>query len=145
MKLPLILCAVLLSLVHAVFAAEPPNLRVRRFTVLPSIGERITETGTDKWKEFFGQLGVEWPEGSSIKFFPSMGKLVVKNTQENLLVVEELPMEQPFFHTHTLMTSVSVANGATVMIAGGMNNRTGSSASVESMVGDDRYRHRNRT
>ena len=90
MKSRLILCAVLLSLVHAVSAAEPPGLVVRRFTVVPSIGDRIAETGMDEWKDFFGQLGVEWPEGSSIKFFPSLGKLVVKNTQENLRVVEEL-------------------------------------------------------
>lgn len=38
---------------------------------------------------------------------------------------EDLPMEQPFFPVHALSTSVSVANGATVLIGGGMNNPDG--------------------
>lgn len=38
---------------------------------------------------------------------------------------EALPMEQPFFAVHSLSTSVSVANGATVLIGGGMNNPDG--------------------
>ena len=41
------------------------------------------------WKEFFGLLGVKWPEGSSIKHVPK-GKLRVKNTIRNLADFEEV-------------------------------------------------------
>jgi type II secretory pathway component GspD/PulD (secretin) len=36
---------------------------------------------------------------------------------------QHLPMEQPFFHTHMVSTSVSMKNGATVMLGGGMAGR----------------------
>ena len=41
------------------------------------------------WKEFFGMLGVEWPEGSSIMYIKTIGKLRVKNTYENLAELEK--------------------------------------------------------
>ena len=46
------------------------------------------------WKAFFEEMGVKWPEGSSIKHIKSLGKLYVRNTRENLAefdkVLEEL-------------------------------------------------------
>ena len=41
------------------------------------------------WKAFFGELGVEWPEGSSIMYIKTIGKLRVKNTYENLAELEK--------------------------------------------------------
>jgi len=38
------------------------------------------------------------------------------------------PMEVPFFHTQSLSTSLTVINGATVLIGGGMSNREGDKA-----------------
>ncbi len=38
------------------------------------------------------------------------------------------PMEVPLFHTQSVSTSVIVANGATVLIGGGMSNREGDKA-----------------
>lgn len=40
------------------------------------------------WKEFFRLMGVEWPEGSSIMYIKTLGKLQVKNTLENLAELE---------------------------------------------------------
>ncbi len=40
------------------------------------------------WKSFFRDLGVNWPEGSSIQHMPTIGKLVVMNTSENLSTLE---------------------------------------------------------
>ena len=45
------------------------------------------------WKSFFSLMGVEWPEGSSIFYVKSLGKLMVKNTYENIAVVEKLLSE----------------------------------------------------
>lgn len=89
MKSRLILCAALLSLVHVAFAAESPDLETRRFPVLPSVIARMGEGGIDEWKDSHGQLGVEWPEGSFIKSLPSLGELAVRNTQENMFVIED--------------------------------------------------------
>ena len=41
------------------------------------------------WKEFFSLMGVEWPEGSSILYIKTIGKLRVKNTYENLAELEK--------------------------------------------------------
>ncbi len=40
------------------------------------------------WKEFFGLMGVDWPEGSSIMYIKTLGKLRVRNTLENLAELE---------------------------------------------------------
>ena len=42
------------------------------------------------WKEFFSLLGVKWPEGSSIFYVKIVGRLFVKNTQENLAEFENV-------------------------------------------------------
>ena len=89
----------------------------RMYNVLPSIGERVAEIpggtdmgggddvfgggggaslqsgsvkGIDNWKKFFLDLGVQWPDGSSIKYMPSIGKLVVLNTAPNLATLENV-------------------------------------------------------
>ncbi len=41
------------------------------------------------WKEFFSLMGVQWPEGSSILYIKTLGKLRVKNTYENLAELEK--------------------------------------------------------
>jgi type II secretory pathway component GspD/PulD (secretin) len=43
----------------------------------------------DSWKRFFKQMGVGWPEGSSIRHVPAMGRIVVKNTRNNLDIFEK--------------------------------------------------------
>jgi len=46
------------------------------------------------WKEFFHLLGgVEWPEGSTISYVKTVGKLFVNNTQENLAKLEAVLAE----------------------------------------------------
>ncbi|HAS81251.1 MAG TPA: hypothetical protein DCS43_00875, partial [Verrucomicrobia bacterium] len=41
-------------------------------------------------KVFFQEMGVDWPDKSSIKFVRALGKLVVANTLENLTVFEKV-------------------------------------------------------
>ena len=50
------------------------------------------ETITDRpeWKQFFADMGVKWPEGSKIKYLPTIGKIVVANTADNLTVFEKI-------------------------------------------------------
>jgi general secretion pathway protein D len=42
------------------------------------------------WKEFFKEMGVKWPEGSSVKYVGSIGRLIVANTPPNLAVLEQV-------------------------------------------------------
>ena len=42
------------------------------------------------WKTFFQQMGVKWPEGSSISYMATIGKLRVTNTAEQLAVFEQV-------------------------------------------------------
>ena len=47
------------------------------------------ENGMERgWKAFFAQFGVLWPEGSSVMYIKSVGKLRVRNTMENLDLLE---------------------------------------------------------
>ena len=84
----------------------------RMYNVLPSIDQHIntiggasggsgdsgdpfaiasgTSEGTSDWKAFFSQLGVNWPDGSSVKYMPQIGKLVVMNTADNLATLEQV-------------------------------------------------------
>ena len=53
-------------------------------------GDEESEGNQEKdWKEFFSLLGVQWPEGSSIMYIKTIGKLRVKNTYENLAELEQ--------------------------------------------------------
>jgi general secretion pathway protein D len=87
----------------------------RSYDVLASVGERIAtvtqEMGptdgaeggirqigdseitaapdTIDWKKFFSELGVKWPDGSSIRYLKSIGKIMVANTADNLAVFEQ--------------------------------------------------------
>jgi general secretion pathway protein D len=84
----------------------------RMYNVLPSIDQHVLSIGstsegsgssddpfrigggesqgTSDWKEFFGKLGVGWPDGSSVNYMPSIGKLVVMNTADNLATLEQV-------------------------------------------------------
>lgn len=86
----------------------------RMYDVLPTVIERIREIGAGQpqqqrggggfiamdagpgagqigeLKEFFGEMGVSWPAGTSIRYLPAIGKLVVANTSENLTVFEQI-------------------------------------------------------
>ena len=89
--------------------AAVDELQHRMYSVLPSItevqlslGETRADTGdnwsinpgerqaTTDWKAFFGDLGVTWPDGSSVKYVPAIGKLVVRNTPDNLATLEQV-------------------------------------------------------
>lgn len=95
--------------------APERELLTRMYDVLPSVGDKIdivspafargggsgrsdfigldpnaTSTTRGDWKEFFGNLGVGWPTGSSIKHIPEIGKIIVKNTPDNLTTFESV-------------------------------------------------------
>ena len=93
--------------------ATTEDMQHRMYSVLPSIQEVQLKLGTSRaggsgdagdpwqiggaereanndWKTFFGDLGVAWPDGSSIKYMPTIGKLVVRNTPDNLATLEQV-------------------------------------------------------
>ena len=63
------------------------------------------------WKAFFEEMGVSWPEGSSIKHIKSLGKLYVRNTRENLAefekVLDELGGQPQLIEIETRFVEVS--------------------------------------
>jgi general secretion pathway protein D len=90
----------------------------KTYTVLPSIEERAsgiaaslsasktdsggfpdpsemntdTSTGVD-WKQLFADMGVKWPTGSTITYLPSINKMRVYNTPENLVEFDKALQE----------------------------------------------------
>jgi len=60
-------------------------------------GNKKEDDGEDNqerdWKAFFEQMGVKWPEGSSIMHIKTLGKLYVRNTRENLAEFEKVLQE----------------------------------------------------
>ena len=79
---------------------------IRSYDVWPTLVERCGQLGhgcgprseerdqvkddNDQVRDYFTQLGVKWPTGSSIHYVQSANKLVVGNTEENLTVFELL-------------------------------------------------------
>jgi len=77
------------------------KLVTRIFDVLSTLNDRISSAADElndsktnntfmttadlaenqDWKSFFAEMGVAWPEGSSLEYIPQSGKLIVKNTQ----------------------------------------------------------------
>ena len=57
-------------------------------------GSKTADEGDENqekdWKGFFEQMGVKWPEGSSIMYIKTLGKLYVRNTRENLAEFEKV-------------------------------------------------------
>jgi general secretion pathway protein D len=103
------------SVVMVVPSDAPAGAIVHRmYDVLPTVIERISMLSADggsgggggdfmsldsggglggdtvDLKEFFGGMGVLWPQGSSIKYISALGKLAVANTAENLIVFENI-------------------------------------------------------
>jgi len=94
------------------------DLETRSYTVMPTLSERVASVGKElttakttggttgggfegmaastdmaekqDWKEFFGRLGVTWPQGSSISYLATIGKLRVVNTADNLAIFEQV-------------------------------------------------------
>ena len=58
-----------------------------------SKSEETEENQERDWKAFFEQMGVKWPEGSSIMYIKTLGKLYVRNTRENLAEFEKVLQE----------------------------------------------------
>ena len=73
-------------------------------------GEEEASEGQD-WKAFFEEMGVKWPEGSSIKHIKALGKLYVRNTRENLAefekVLDELGGQPQLIEIETRFVEVS--------------------------------------
>ncbi len=109
-----ILIALLVAAALPILAAEPTDknarqkMATRSFVVLPTVLEKVSQISaelgpTDEQgvpvqivseysdlKMFFSELGVPWPEGSSVKYVKASGKLLVTNTPENLDKMEEI-------------------------------------------------------
>ena len=87
--------------------APETELQFRQYSVIPDIEDKVLtakestsndditgigstsiQGGTSDWKEFFRKFGVEWPDGSSVEYMRSVGRLLVKNTVENLSNLE---------------------------------------------------------
>lgn len=98
------------NIVMIVPANEPDSeLMTRSYNVLSSLTERMSATASEiggggdstfmttsdmsqkqDWKVFFEQMGVKWPEGSSISYLATIGKLRVTNTADQLAVFEQV-------------------------------------------------------
>jgi general secretion pathway protein D len=97
--------------------AADGKIIVKTYNVLPSVEDKIPSVGNEMsiggggvgqggfglgddtgmgssatvpWKDFFQQMGVKWPDGSQIKYIRSIGKIVVANTEDNLVDFERI-------------------------------------------------------
>ncbi|MBT3295573.1 MAG: hypothetical protein HN919_21020 [Verrucomicrobia bacterium] len=98
------------------FNSADGDIVVRMYNVLPAVEEKISLVGSEigdgnndrggggfieieagslnaggaDWKSFFSDMGVQWPDKSSIKYVRTIGKIVVANTEKNLAVFEQV-------------------------------------------------------
>ncbi len=103
------------NIVMIVPANDPDaELVTRSYNVLATLSERVSSAQSElgagagaaggentfmttknmeakqDWKVFFQQMGVVWPDGSSISYMATIGKLRVTNTSEQLAVFEQV-------------------------------------------------------
>ncbi len=99
--------------------APDGKIIVKTYDVLPSVEDKIPSVSSEmsmggggigggfglgstaglgdstaaSWKDFFQQMGVKWPDGSQIKYIRQIGKIVVANTEDNLIDFERILKE----------------------------------------------------
>ena len=74
-------------------SADVKEMRSAGFGGGSKKAEESEENQEKDWKGFFEQMGVKWPEGSSIMYIKTLGKLYVRNTRENLAEFEKVLQE----------------------------------------------------
>jgi type II secretory pathway component GspD/PulD (secretin) len=86
MKARLILCVgfMLTAVFCATAAVNDGMIQVRRFTVHGRAQDKFSGMDEKSLMKLFTDVGVEWPQGSSIKYVRISNSLVVKNSAENL-------------------------------------------------------------
>ena len=72
---------------NVVLVGTPSSIVHRMYLIGPDAASNFLGDGTD-WRNRLADHGVEWPDGSSVAYLPSIGKLVVANTRKNLVRVE---------------------------------------------------------
>jgi hypothetical protein len=72
---------------NVVLVGTPSSIVHRMYPIGPDAASNFLGDGTD-WRNRLADHGVEWPDGSSVAYLPSIGKLVVANTRKNLVRVE---------------------------------------------------------
>ncbi len=99
--------------------APDGKIIVKTYDVLPSVEDKIPSVSSEmsmggggvgggfglgddtdlgdstaaSWKDFFQEMGVKWPDGSQIKYIRQIGKIVVANTEDNLIDFERILKE----------------------------------------------------
>ena len=58
--------------------------------IVPTITQDHVLSLSERWKELFGELGVEWPAGSSINYDPKHSKIIIVNTFDNIGILEKM-------------------------------------------------------
>ena len=62
-------------------------IEYRLFSVSPDLASRFLGDGND-WQARLAEIGVEWPDGTYARYMPTIGRLAVMNTRDNLDLVE---------------------------------------------------------
>jgi type II secretory pathway component HofQ len=76
----------------------PPTIVEKIGEAAPVIARESTAGGIVEqpygdMKKYFADLGVAWPEGASVRYDPTIGKLLVTNTPENMAKLEAVLAE----------------------------------------------------
>jgi len=103
MKVRFALFSLFLSICFTGHAADAVKMETRRFEVLPTLSDIISEYAKPDgdraedtfmptadfddshktYKAFFSDMGLSWPEGSELKYMATIGRLEITNTPEN--------------------------------------------------------------
>jgi type II secretory pathway component GspD/PulD (secretin) len=86
MKARLVLCIglMLTAVFYATAAVNDGMMQIRRFAIHGSAHNKFSGMDEKSLMKLFADIGVKWPQGSSIKYIRSSNSLVVKNSEENL-------------------------------------------------------------
>jgi hypothetical protein len=73
------------DLVTRTYHAGPP---LKKF--IREVASSLADRGPNRWKQLFTDMGVSWPEGSTVSVMPPIGRIIAKNTPDNLSRLEDI-------------------------------------------------------
>jgi len=85
------------EIVHRIYSMDS-DVQYRLLNSQKDLGLKL-KSHSENTKQYFMEMGVSWPRGSSLKYVPTIGKLVIANTFKNIDQIE-IAMDMLSKNTH---------------------------------------------
>jgi len=97
---------------------------VRRSYRMDAIANTFSSMSEEEWKSFFSEMGVSWPQGSSLTFSKFLGTMRIRNTEEQLehveLILDDLDYMSSLIHVEVQVVAFPAKDIEKLQLAEGV-------------------------